>query len=143
MTIPDLGARLAGFGDSVPIWEALPPALVPWAIFLLRTTDLTLPPLRMLAVVRGRRLLAWVLGFAGALLFGTAIAGVLTSLATGWSLLAYAAGYATGSLVGMTIESRLAPGRSLLRIFTPGSALAVSDALHPAGLGATLIASTN
>ena len=140
MTVVDLGALLAGFGGRVPIWEALPAALVPWAILLLRATDQTLSTLRMLAVVRGRRPLAWVLGFSGALLFVTAIAGVLTTLATGWSLLAYAAGYGTGSLVGMTIEARLAPGRSLLRIFTPGSGEAVGEALRAAGMGATRLA---
>jgi len=140
MTILDLGALLAGIGGSVPIWEALPAGIVPWAIYLLRATDLTLSTLRMLAVVRGRRLLAWVLGFTGSLLFVTAIAGVLTALATGWGLLAYAAGYATGALVGMTIEAQLAPGRSLLRIFTPGSGEAVGEALRAAGMGATRIA---
>ena len=118
--------------------DALPPAAVPLAIFVLRTADLTLSTLRMLAVVRGRPLLAWILGFCGALLFVTAIAGVLTTL-DGWSMLAYAAGYATGSFVGMTIERRLAPGRSLLRIFTPSAGEAVSTALHEAGLGATWI----
>src|SRR3990170_1636893 len=140
MTVLGLGARLAELGGRVPIWEGLPPALVPWSVFLLRTTDLTFSTLRMLAVLRGRRQMAWVLGFTGALLFVTAIAGVLAGLATGWSLLAYAVGYATGSLVGMTIEARLAPGRSLLRIFTAVSGQAVGDALQAAGMGATRLA---
>lgn len=118
--------------------DALPPVAIPLAVFLLRALDLTLSTLRMLAVVRGRPLLAWVLGFFGALLFVSAVAGVLTAL-NGWSLLAYAAGYATGSFVGMTVERRLAPGRSLLRIFTPAAGQAISDALHAAGLGATWI----
>jgi uncharacterized protein YebE (UPF0316 family) len=126
------------FAQAPSPFDALPAAAIPLAIFLLRTVDLTLSTLRMLAVVRGRPVLAWVLGFSGALLFVTAIAGVLTSL-SGWSLLAYAAGYATGSFVGMTIERRLAPGRSLLRIFTPTAGQAVSEALHAAGLGATWI----
>lgn len=116
--------------------DALPPAALPLAIFLLRSVDLTLSTLRMLAVVRGRHLVAWILGFLGALLFITALAGVLSDL-NGWSLLAYAAGYATGSFVGMTIERRLAPGHGLLRIFVPAGGQAVVDALHQAGLGAT------
>lgn len=116
--------------------EVLPPAAIPLAIFFLRTADLTLSTLRMLAVVRGRHLVAWILGFCGALLFITAIAGVLTDL-SGWSLVAYAAGYATGSFVGMTIERRFAPGHGLLRIFLPSGGRAVAEALHRAGLGAT------
>src|SRR3990172_306265 len=107
MADPGAGALLGGSGPVIPLWATIPPTLVPLAIFLLRTTDLTLSTMRMLAVLRGRRLVAWLLGFVGALLFVSAIAGVLTGLPTAWSLLAYAAGYATGSLVGMTIEGRL------------------------------------
>lgn len=120
--------------------DTLPPAAIPLAIFLLRALDLTLSTLRMLAVVRGRHLVAWILGFFGALLFITAIAGVLADL-NGLSLLAYAAGYATGSYVGMTIERRLAPGHGLLRIFVPSDGEAVADALHQSGHGATWIES--
>lgn len=120
-------------------WESLPPAVALLAIFLLRSVDITLSTLRMLAVVRGRRWIAWALGFAGSLLFVTAIAGVLSSLHNLVGLLAYAAAYATGNLVGMTIERRLAPGRCLLRIFTPGPATRVATALHDSGVGATRI----
>jgi uncharacterized protein YebE (UPF0316 family) len=121
------------------MFAGLPAAAIPLAIFVLRTLDLTLSTLRMLAILRGHRAIAWVLGFFGALLFVTAIAGVLTTLGSGWSLLAYAAGYATGSWIGMTIERRLAPGQSLLRVFTPGSGQAVAEALRAGGQGATWI----
>jgi uncharacterized protein YebE (UPF0316 family) len=129
---PILAALAAIWGSDVPPWA------LPLVIFLLRTTDLTLSTMRMMAIVRGRPFVAWVFGFLGASLFVTAIAGVLTDLG-GWSLFAYAAGYATGSLVGMMIESRVAPGRSLLRIFTSGPAHGVTEALYAAGRGATRV----
>ncbi len=122
-------------------WHLLPPTAALLAIFALRAIDITLSTLRMLAVVRGRRVVAWLLGFFGALLFITAIAGVLSALDNLVGMLAYAAAYATGNLAGMTIERRLAPGRVLLRIFTPGPARAVAAALHDAGIGATRIPS--
>lgn len=120
-------------------WQLLPPTTVLLAIFALRSIDVTLSTLRMLAVVRGRRMVAWLLGFTGALLFISAIAGVLSALHGPVGLVTYAAAYATGSLAGMTIERRLAPGRVLLRIFTPGPAVGVAAALHDAGIGATRI----
>lgn len=116
----------------------LPPPAIPFVVLVLRTVDLTLSTFRMLAIVRGRPVVAWILGFVGALFFVTAIAGVLSTL-SGWSLLAYAVGYASGSFLGVTLERRLAPGRSLLRIFTPSAGEAVAEALHKAGLGATWI----
>jgi len=125
-----LAAALAAL--DLPGWG------LPLAVFALRAVDLTLSTLRMMAVLRGRAGLAWLLGFAGAFLFVTAVAGVVTRL-DGWSLLGYAGGYATGTLIGQAIEARAAPGRSLLRVQTPGSARAVTEALHAAGIGATCI----
>jgi len=52
------GIDLAG----LPAWP------VTLSIFLLRGTDTTLSTLRMPVVFRGRRGLAWILGFAGSLL---------------------------------------------------------------------------
>jgi uncharacterized protein YebE (UPF0316 family) len=120
-------------------WSQWPPAAVALAIFSLRATDLTLSTLRMLAVVRGRRRSAWILGFIEAALFVTAFSGLLSSLASGLNLLAFAAGFATGNVLGMGIEARIAPGHSLLRITSPGRAPAIADALRQAGLGATEI----
>jgi uncharacterized protein YebE (UPF0316 family) len=93
----------------------------------------------MLAVVRGRRLAAWILGFVEALLFVAAFAGLLTSLGSIPNLLAFAAGFGTGNWLGIAIESRLAPGHSLLRILSVRRPAAVADALRRAGHGATEI----
>lgn len=120
-------------------WSRWPPLAVALAIFVLRGTDLTLSTLRMLAVVRGRRRSAWILGFVEAILFVTAFSGLLSSLGSGLNLLAFAAGFATGNVLGMGIEGRIAPGHSLLRITSQGRGPAVADALRQAGLGATEI----
>lgn len=121
-------------------WTSLPPALLALLIFSLRAADLALSTVRMLAVARGRSLLAWVTGFAESLIFVTAIAGVLDSLDNAWNLIAYAGGFATGNVIGMVIEERLAPGHSLLRIVSSTRGSAVAESLRERGYGATELA---
>ena len=118
-------------------WGSLPSTLVPWLIFSLRTTNLIIATLRMLTVVRGRRTTVWFLGMVQAGLFITTIAGVLETLHNPWNLIAYAAGLATGNVLGMAIEAKLAPGHCLLRITSSGRGTAVLDVLHQQGYGAT------
>lgn len=122
-----MGIDLTG----LPVW------LVTAAIFLLRCTDTTLSTLRMLAVFRGRRWLAWILGFAASLLFVLAVAGVLGNLNQPVNILAYAAGFASGNFLGIVIEERRAVGHSLLRIVSPDRGPALIEALRSAGRGAT------
>lgn len=116
---------------SIPVW------LVTLAIFLLRCTDTTLSTLRMLAVLRGRHRLAWILGFSGSLLFVLAVAGVLKNLEKPLNVLAYASGFASGNFLGIVIEERLAAGHSLLRIVSPDRGPVLIEALRSAGRGAT------
>lgn len=116
---------------DLPLW------LVTLAIGLLRCTDTTLSTLRVLAVLRGRRTLAWFLGFGGSLLFVTAVAVVLQHLDRPLDVIAYAAGYATGNVLGIAIEDHLAAGHSLLRIVSPQRGPALIEALRSAGRGAT------
>jgi len=71
----------------------------------------------MLSVARGRKPQAWLLGFLQALLFITVVSGLFSSLQSPLNLAAYAAGFASGTVVGMALESRLAPGHSLLGEF--------------------------
>lgn len=118
-------------------WGSLHPTWVAVLIFGLRAADVTLATLRMLAVVRGRRASAWLIGFAEAVLFVTVISGLLSSLAGVQNLLAFAAGYATGNVAGIALEGRIAPGFSLLRITTSGRGEALARALRQAGHGAT------
>jgi uncharacterized protein YebE (UPF0316 family) len=115
----------------------LPAWLVLLTIFLLRCTDTTLSTLRMLAVVRGRRVLAWFLGFCGSLLFVLAVAVVLDSLDRPLNILAYGAGFASGNVLGIVIEDRRAAGHSLLRIVSPERGPALIEGLRATGRGVT------
>jgi len=120
-------------------WELVPAGLLPVAIYFLRTVDLTLSTLRMLTVVRGMASIAWIIGFVQALTFILGIAGVLSNLRNPLNLIAYAAGFATGNVIGILIESRVAPGHSFMRIVSPERGSLISETLHGLGQGATEI----
>ena len=117
--------------------EFIPVALLPILIFFIRVTDMSLDTMRVLFVVRGRRAQAWVVGFMQSALWVIAVASVLSHLDNLFNVLAYAAGFATGNVVGMRIEERLAIGHSHLRVISPQRGEAVAAAVRAAGYAVT------
>jgi uncharacterized protein YebE (UPF0316 family) len=117
--------------------------LGPWmavAIFGLRVIDMSLDTLRVLFIIRERRAAAWVAGFVQSSLWVIAITSVLANLDNPLNLLAYAAGFATGSVVGLTIEERLAVGFGHLRVISSHRGAAVAEAVRQAGYAVTELA---
>ena len=84
--------------------------LMALAIFTLRVVNIAMDTVRMLTVMRGMKLISYILGVLESLLFILALGPVLSNLNNVLFILAYAVGYATGGLVGMIIEERLAFG---------------------------------
>ena len=83
---------------------AISPALVPLVIFFIRVGDMSLDTMRVLLVVRGRRLPAWLVGFVQSALWVVAVTTVLSNLDNLWNIAGYAAGFASGNVVGMLID---------------------------------------
>jgi uncharacterized protein YebE (UPF0316 family) len=108
-------------------------------IFALRVSDMTCDTLRVLFVVRGRKGIAWVLGFIQAAIFVIAITSVLKNLNNPVTIIGYAAGFATGNVLGMWIEERLAIGHVKVSIVSQRLGAATSQALREAGFGVTEI----
>ena len=113
--------------------------LIALGIFLLRIGDMSLDTIRLLYVVRGRKRLAWILGFFQSLIFVVAISIVLTRLDNPLNILAYAAGFATGNVVGMVIEERLAIGFVLVTVISPLRGAAIAEKLRTGGYAVTEI----
>jgi uncharacterized protein YebE (UPF0316 family) len=107
-------------------------------IFLLRVADMTLDTLRVLFVMRGRKKIAWILGFFQSAIYLLAIGGVLQNLDV-LSLVGYAAGFATGNVLGMIIEERIAIGHSLLTIISSRRGTAIVSRLRSEGFAVTEI----
>lgn len=120
--------------------EALPPAEIAALIFGLRSFDLTVATLRMLLVVQGRRGAAWVFGFVQATSFAIGAATILANLQNPINILAYAAGFATGNVIGITIQSRFIPGYSLMRIISSRRGSLLTEGLRESGHGVTEVA---
>ena len=120
-------------------WFTISALLGAGLIFALRVSDMTLDTLRVLVVMRGRRKTAWVLGFFQSLIFVIAITSVLSNLDNPLNILGYAAGFATGIVVGMAIEERLAIGHIQLTIISPGRGAALAERLRAEGYAITEI----
>jgi uncharacterized protein YebE (UPF0316 family) len=108
-------------------------------IFILRVGDMTLDTLRVLVVMRGKKGIAWVLGFFQALIFVLAIGSVLRDLDNPLNILGYAAGFATGNVIGMLIEERLAIGHVQLSIISSRRGSAIAELMRQEGYAITEI----
>jgi uncharacterized protein YebE (UPF0316 family) len=88
--------------------------LVPLILFA-RVTDVSLGTFRTIVVFRGNKLLAWFIGFFEIMIWLVAAGQVLTNLDHWYLAVAYAAGFAVGNYVGITIEGHFAIGREIIR----------------------------
>ncbi len=104
-------------------------------IFLARITDVSIATLRMIAIVNGRKNLAWVLGCAESLIWIVAVSSVFSRLSNPAYIIAWALGFGTGGYVGVMIEQWFAFGLQAIRVFTRNP-LVVED-LRKAGYGVT------
>jgi len=118
-------------------WKAPPPYLSALLIFIFRTTNLTLSTLRVFFIFRGQRWIVWLLALTNALLFIASVSLVLGDLSNPWNLVAYATGFATGSVFGIIVEGKLAPGHTLVRIISTRRGRAILEDLHHTDHGAT------
>lgn len=108
-------------------------------IFFLRVSDMTLDTLRVLVMMRGKKSIAWLLGIFQSLIFVLAISSVLSNLDNPLNILGYASGFATGVVVGMLIEERLALGHVQISIVSSRRGTAIAERLREEGFAITEI----
>ena len=106
-------------------------------IFCLRIADMSLDTLRVLFVMRGKKPVVWVLGFFQSAIFVLAITSVLSNLDNLINVVGYAAGFASGNVVGIFIEERLAVGYIHLSIISPRRGTAIAERLRNTGYAVT------
>ncbi|NIR66579.1 MAG: hypothetical protein GWN61_19970, partial [candidate division Zixibacteria bacterium] len=76
---------------------------------------------------QGRKGLAWLFAFIQALIFILAVSEVLTNLEHVLKLIGYAGGFATGNVVGLWLDSKLAMGFIQLQIVSSGRGDIIAD----------------
>lgn len=108
-------------------------------IFLLRICDMSLDTIRVIFVIRGRKKEAWFLGFITSLIFVIAISSVLTNLNNPLNIIGYAAGFATGNVLGMYLEGKLALGHIQITIISPTLGTRLAEHLREHGFAVTEI----
>lgn len=119
--------------------ETLSLVLAALLIFSLRIIDVSLGTLRIGFLVRGQRRLAGLFGFFESLIWLIAAAQVLAHLDSPVKFVAYAAGYAAGTMLGVSVERWLAIGDSIMRVVTPVDSPPIEHALREAGFFVTLL----
>lgn len=110
----------------------------PFIIFGLRIVDVSLATLRMLLTMRNARKLVPVIGLFESLIWVVAVGTAIQNLHSIWHILGYSGGFATGTLVGLWLEGKLAVGLATVRIITTTEGGEdVAEALRDRGFGVT------
>lgn len=113
--------------------------LVASGIFLARVVNMAMDTLRFMFTLRGKKGLAWILGFLESVIFVVVIGSVLTNLENPLNVIGYAAGFATGNVIGMAIEKRLALGFTHFKIISKTHGTEIASVLRESGYGVTEI----
>jgi len=113
--------------------------ILPFLVFASRVADVTLGTLRIIFTSRGRRNLAPLLGFVEVFIWIVMVSQIVKNAHSLTAYLGYAAGFATGTYVGMLIEERMAMGILVVRIILAQMAKELTSALRQAGFGVTSV----
>jgi uncharacterized protein YebE (UPF0316 family) len=109
----------------------------PLVIFALRIVDVSLATLRMLLSVRGQRMIVPLIGFFEVMLWLFAAGNAIRYLDSPLHVVGYAGGFATGTVVGLWVEEKLAFGLATVRVISARPAGSLAHTLREHGHGAT------
>lgn len=87
-------------------------------IFIARVCDVGLGTIRHALIIRGKKHYVFIIAFFEALIWVYAVSRVMSSIQDPLTSFAFALGFATGTFVGMTIESMLKIGEQVIRVFS-------------------------
>ena len=114
--------------------------LLPLIVFLARVIDVTLGTMRIIFLSRGRKLLAPMLGFVEVFIWITVVSQIVGGAQNNlFAYFAYAAGFAVGNYIGMSLEEKLAIGTLVVRAFLPQEGKSLVKNLHDRGYGVTYV----
>ncbi len=113
--------------------------ILPVLIILARIIDQALGTIKIVFISKGNIKLSPILGFFEVLIWLIAISRIFDNLDNPITYVAYALGYALGSLIGLKIEQRLAIGVQLIRIITRKNPNELIGALRLEGYNITTI----
>jgi uncharacterized protein YebE (UPF0316 family) len=107
-------------------------------VFIARVIDVSLGTLRTISIVQGRTKVAFFLAIIEISVWLLVLSAVLSKVMESPLLgLFYAFGFATGNVVGILVEKRLAMGYTNFRIITSLFAKEITNALRERGFAVT------
>lgn len=125
--------------ESVISPEIFAFVIVPLMIFCARVCDMSLDTIRVIFVSKGIKYLPPIIGFVEVIIWLVAIGQVMNNLTNVVCYLAYGAGFATGTFVGMAIEEKLSLGLTSVRIITKEDPAELMQFLRQHNYGVTSI----
>jgi len=108
-------------------WQILGTTLL---IFLVRVLSITMDTLRFMLTMRGKRGISWFLGFFESILFVLTVGAVLDDMTNFLYIIGYSAGFATGNVVGIYLERKLALGYSHISVISKNKGAEVVKVLR-------------
>lgn len=113
--------------------------VIPVLIFLARILDVTMGTIRIIFISKGFKYLAPVVSFFEVLVWLLAITQIMQNLTNFVNYIAYAAGFATGTFLGIHIEKKLAMGYLSVSILTKKDPTVLIEKLETSGHKTTSI----
>jgi uncharacterized protein YebE (UPF0316 family) len=113
--------------------------LIGTIIFFARICDVSIGTVRTIVTVQGRTTIAFTLAIFEIIIWVTVASTVINQISDKPLLVIfYAFGYATGNVVGIMVERKLAFGTTILRIITPNAGPAIAAHLRKNGQPVTI-----
>ncbi len=116
--------------------------IIPVLIFCARICDVTLGTIRVIFISKGIKYLAPIIGFVEVIIWLLAIGQVMNNLTHPVAYIAYGAGFASGTYIGMLIEEKISLGLTSVRIITKKDPTELIDYLRSQNYGVTSIDGT-
>jgi uncharacterized protein YebE (UPF0316 family) len=104
--------------------------LIALLIFAVRVIATSLDTIRLILTMRSSKIWVWLLGFFNSMLWVVTFAFVLSDINNLVNVIFYAAGFATGNVMGMWIEEKLAVGFAEVRVISSKWGAAILDVLR-------------
>jgi uncharacterized protein YebE (UPF0316 family) len=92
--------------------------IIPLLIFAARILDVSIGTIRVIFITKGFKKIAPLLGFIEILIWLAAVRQIFTNLSNPVMYIAYAAGFAAGTYVGIYLEEKISIGKATIRIVT-------------------------
>lgn len=120
---------------DVYIWVVLP-----CLIFLGRIMDVSLGTIRIIFIARNLKYIAPVIGFFEVMIWLLAVRQIMQGDHINIAcFVAYSAGFASGTYVGMYLENLLSIGKVLIRVITRNDSKDLVNCLKSSGFGLTCV----